>query len=100
MEVRASGLAAHRAAKGQERHALAPQPPDHTPALADPTDDLFLRARSLLDLAETLRLLDRTEEVAGLLDRATELAEAKGDVVTAARTRADLARTTSAAPGI
>jgi hypothetical protein len=53
-------------------------------ALAEPTDDLFLRARSLLDLAETLHLLGRGGEVEPLLEEAARLAKAKGDVVSAA----------------
>jgi class 3 adenylate cyclase len=60
-------------------------------SLAEPTDDLFLRTRSLLDLAETLRLLDGSGDVTSLLERAAQLAEAKGDVVTARRTQGELA---------
>jgi class 3 adenylate cyclase/tetratricopeptide (TPR) repeat protein len=65
-------------------------------ALAEPTDDLFLKARSLIDLAETLRLVEDLDEVPLLLEQAARLAEAKGDVVTAAGTRAELARIASA----
>jgi predicted ATPase/class 3 adenylate cyclase len=69
-------------------------------ALAEPTDDLFLKARSLIDLAEALRLLEDWDEVPSLLEQAARLAEAKGDVVTATQTRGELARIASAATEI
>ena len=59
-------------------------------ALAEPTDDLFLRARALLDLAETLTLLGRGGATQPLLEQAALLAERKGDIVTAGRARAGL----------
>jgi class 3 adenylate cyclase len=60
-------------------------------SLSEPTDDLFFRGRALLDLAETLSILGRADEAPPLLEEAARLAEAKGDIVTAERTRARLA---------
>ncbi|HEY7195737.1 MAG TPA: AAA family ATPase [Gaiellaceae bacterium] len=60
-------------------------------ALAEPTDDLALRARSVLDLAEVLRLLGREEESRPLVEESIALSERKGDVVSAERARGLLA---------
>ena len=60
-------------------------------ALAEPTDALDMRADGLVDLAEVLRLIGRTDETTGVLEGAVRLYEQKGDVVSAARARSVLA---------
>jgi class 3 adenylate cyclase/tetratricopeptide (TPR) repeat protein len=60
-------------------------------ALAEPTDALDMRADGLVDLAEVLRLIGRTDETTGVLEGALRLYEQKGDVVSAARARSVLA---------
>ena len=56
--------------------------------MAGPTDFLDLRARALEDLAEVIRLGGRPQESLAELDHATLLHEQKGNLVSAARTRA------------
>jgi class 3 adenylate cyclase/tetratricopeptide (TPR) repeat protein len=58
-------------------------------ALAEVTDDLFIRGRALIDLAE-VRRLGGVDGSAPLLEEALRLFEAKGDTVSAGRTRAAL----------
>ena len=60
-------------------------------ALAEPTDALDMRADGLVDLAEVLHLIGRTDETTGVLECAVRLYEQKGDVVSAARARSVLA---------
>ena len=60
-------------------------------ALAEPTDALDMRADGLVDLAEVLHLIGRTDETTGVLEGAVRLYEQKGDVVSAARARSVLA---------
>ena len=59
-------------------------------ALAEVTDDLFIRGRALIDLAEVHRLGGATDGSVPLLEEALRLFEAKGDTVSAGRTRAAL----------
>ena len=59
-------------------------------ALAETTDDLFMRGRALIDLAEVRRLGSGTGDSVLLLEEAVGLFEAKGDTVSAGRTRAAL----------
>ena len=56
--------------------------------LAGQTDFINLHARALEDLAEVLRLLGRPRESLAELEHATRLHEQKGNLVSAARTRA------------
>jgi tetratricopeptide (TPR) repeat protein len=56
-------------------------------AIVEATDFLFDRGTVQLDLAETMRLMDREEEAQLALGRALEMFEQKGDLVSAARTR-------------
>jgi len=58
-------------------------------ALAEVTDDLFLRGRALIDLADVRRLGEADGRVP-LLEEALRLFEAKGDTVSAGRTRVAL----------
>ncbi|HEX2506157.1 MAG TPA: AAA family ATPase [Gaiellaceae bacterium] len=67
-------------------------------SLTEPTDDLFLRARALIDLAEALELLGRGGK-GRLLERAAALSEAKGDAVTAGRAREAVAGSRRAPTG-
>jgi hypothetical protein len=50
-----------------------------------------MRADGLVDLAEVLRLIGRTDETTRVLEGAVRLYEQKGDVVSAARARSVLA---------
>jgi tetratricopeptide (TPR) repeat protein len=59
-------------------------------ALAEVTDDLFIRGRALIDLAEVRRLGGAPDGSVPLLEEALRLFEAKGDTVSAGRTRAAL----------
>jgi tetratricopeptide (TPR) repeat protein len=61
-------------------------------AIAERTDDLAQRGRTLLDLAEVLELAHRGEEAAQLVETALEQFEQKGNVVAAEATRELLAR--------
>jgi class 3 adenylate cyclase/tetratricopeptide (TPR) repeat protein len=56
-------------------------------ALAEPTDDLYMRGHLLLDAADALRLAGSDGEAASLVEEAIRLFTAKGDVVWAARAR-------------
>ena len=56
--------------------------------LAERSDYTDLQARAIEDLAEVLRLAGRSQEALVELERATALHEQKGNVVSAARTRA------------
>jgi tetratricopeptide (TPR) repeat protein len=56
--------------------------------LAFRTDSVNMQADALVDLAETLRLLHRAGEAQEILEQAVELYEKKGNVVSAASTRA------------
>jgi class 3 adenylate cyclase/tetratricopeptide (TPR) repeat protein len=59
-------------------------------ALAEVTDDLFMRGRALTDLAEVRRLGKAADGSVPLLQEALRLFEAKGDTVSAGRTQANL----------
>ena len=59
-------------------------------ALAEVTDDLVIRGRALTDLAEVRRLGEASDGSVPLLEEALRLFEAKGDTVSAGRTRAAL----------
>jgi tetratricopeptide (TPR) repeat protein len=59
-------------------------------AILEPTDWLNLRGDALINLAETLRLADRSNEAAPLLEEAVILYEQKGNIVAAAKARAVL----------
>jgi class 3 adenylate cyclase/tetratricopeptide (TPR) repeat protein len=59
-------------------------------ALAEVTDDLFIRGRALTDLAEVRRLGETVDGSVPLLEEALRLFEAKGDTVSSGRTRAVL----------
>jgi DNA-binding SARP family transcriptional activator len=59
--------------------------------LAEATDDLNTRAKTLLDFAEVLQLAGRPREAAEAVEQAIELFERKGNVVAAKRARALLA---------
>jgi class 3 adenylate cyclase/tetratricopeptide (TPR) repeat protein len=56
-------------------------------AILEPTDWLSIRADTLVDLAETLRLADRPPEVRAALDKAVMLYERKGNVIAAGKAR-------------
>ena len=56
------------------------------------TDFLFDRGTVLLDLGEVTELLGHGEEARGARERALEMFEQKGDLVSAARTRSLLDR--------
>ena len=56
--------------------------------LAESTDGLNRRAKAERDLAEVLQLAGRLEEAGAALNRAIELFEEKGNIVSAGRTRA------------
>ncbi|MDP9255239.1 MAG: AAA family ATPase [Actinomycetota bacterium] len=56
--------------------------------LAERSDYINAHARAIEDLAEVLRLAGRSQEAVVELDRATGLHEQKGNVVSAAKTRA------------
>src|SRR5262249_29741706 len=56
-------------------------------AFAEKTDFLLAHVCAREDLAEVLRLAGRTQEAAGELERAIELLEAKGNLVSPARVR-------------
>ncbi|MGI8607387.1 MAG: ATP-binding protein, partial [Gaiellaceae bacterium] len=59
-------------------------------ALAEGTDDLFMRGRALTDLAEVRRLGGAADGSMPLLEEALRLFEGKGDTVSTGRTRAAL----------
>jgi class 3 adenylate cyclase/tetratricopeptide (TPR) repeat protein len=65
-------------------------------ALMETTDELNEHAQTLLDLAEVLRLGDRTHEAAAAAERACGLYEAKGNIAGAAITRTLRAKLISA----
>jgi predicted ATPase len=56
--------------------------------LAEATDAPNVRADALMDLAEVLSLADRPDEAAPIVDQATGLYEAKGNLTSAGRARA------------
>jgi tetratricopeptide (TPR) repeat protein len=60
--------------------------------LAEQTDDINSQGRALMDLAEVLELADRSDDAAGVLERALELFERKGNVVSAEKARTLLAQ--------
>jgi hypothetical protein len=60
-------------------------------SLAADTDDVNMRADALLDLAAVLRAAGRDADALPPLRQALDLYEAKGNMVSAARTRALLA---------
>jgi hypothetical protein len=60
-------------------------------ALAEPTDAIDMRADALVDLAEVLRLVGRTDDRKALLEGAVRLYEQKGNAVSAGRARSVLA---------
>jgi class 3 adenylate cyclase/tetratricopeptide (TPR) repeat protein len=60
--------------------------------IAAGTDDLNSQGRALMDLAEVLELTGRADEAAPVLERALELFEQKGNVVSADKARALLAQ--------
>jgi DNA-binding SARP family transcriptional activator/class 3 adenylate cyclase len=69
-------------------------------ALAEPTDFLNMRGQVLMDLAEVLRLDDRSADAAPAVSQAVELYDLKGNRVAADAARsaqADLARTATGA---
>jgi class 3 adenylate cyclase/tetratricopeptide (TPR) repeat protein len=68
----------HHEAEAVVREALA---------LAEPTDDLYMRGHVLLDAAEALCLGGRDGEATSLVEEAIGVFTAKGDVVSAARAR-------------
>ena len=70
-------------------HAEAERIGSEALALAEVTDDLFLRGRALIDLADVRRLAEANGSVP-LLEEALGLFEAKGDTVSAGRARAAL----------
>jgi class 3 adenylate cyclase/tetratricopeptide (TPR) repeat protein len=68
-------------------HALALE----AVALSDSTDSPCQRAEVLLDLAEVMRLADRSEEAADAIERAVRLFAVKGDALSGQRARGLLA---------
>jgi tetratricopeptide (TPR) repeat protein len=69
--------------------------------LAEQTDDINSQGRALMDLAEVLELAGRSKDAVAVVERALELFERKGNVVSAEKARAQLAQaqpTTAAAP--
>jgi class 3 adenylate cyclase/tetratricopeptide (TPR) repeat protein len=73
--------------KGDEAEAAARE----SVGLARQTDFVNMQADALVDLAETLSLLGRCEQVREILEEAIELYDAKGNAVSGAATRATLA---------
>jgi DNA-binding SARP family transcriptional activator/class 3 adenylate cyclase len=65
--------------------------------LAESTDDLWLRADSLADLAEVLRLTGRPREAGPLAEQALRLHERKGSTALADRVRVLLAKLSDSA---
>ena len=65
---------------------------DEAVAIVERTDFLFDRGTVQLDRAEVMELLGRNEEARAARERALEMFEEKGDLVSAARTRALLDR--------
>jgi class 3 adenylate cyclase/tetratricopeptide (TPR) repeat protein len=68
--------------------------------LAEQTDDINSQGRALIDLAEVLELAGRRTDAVGVLERALELFEQKGNVVSAEKARAVLAAARPAAPAV
>jgi tetratricopeptide (TPR) repeat protein len=64
--------------------------------LGEPTDALDMRAEALRDLAEVLQHAGKSDEARQALDRALELFEQKGNIVSAARVNRALAELESA----
>ena len=60
--------------------------------LVEQTDDINSQGRALMDLAEVLQLAGRSDDAGRVLERALELFERKGNVVSAEKARALLAR--------
>jgi class 3 adenylate cyclase/tetratricopeptide (TPR) repeat protein len=83
--VRALALA--RLGQPDEAETLARQ----ALRVADPAYFLSFRADTLLILAEVLRVADRSQEAAPLVEEAVALCDLKGNVVAAAKARAVLA---------
>jgi len=75
---------ARRGERGEAEHLVR-----EAIELVDRTDFLLFRASVRLGAAEALRLVGRAEEAAVLLDEATVLFEEKGNIVEAARARAE-----------
>ena len=84
--VRSKTLAAAATLQEAERIARA------VALLTDGCDSVHIRARSILALAEVLELAGRAGEAAPWAREALRLYEAKGDVISARRTRERLAR--------
>jgi class 3 adenylate cyclase len=84
--VRSKTLARRGDLQEAERIARA------TASLTDGCDSVHLRTRSILALAEVLELAGRAAEAAPLAREAVRLYEAKGDVISARRTRKRLVR--------
>ena len=68
-------------------------------ALAERTDALNQHAKASLDLAEVMRLADRRDEAAAVVEGALSLYERKGNVPDAARARDLLTELRDASPG-
>jgi tetratricopeptide (TPR) repeat protein len=69
--------------------------------IAEQTDDLNSQGRALMDLAEVLELASRPDEATQVVERALELFERKGNVVSAQKARALLAQAgRAAAPAV
>jgi len=60
---------------------------DESVAIVERTDFLFDRGTVQLDRAEVMELLGRNEDARIARERALEMFEEKGDIVSAARTR-------------
>jgi tetratricopeptide (TPR) repeat protein len=67
-------------------------------AIADPTQQLLLRADSHADLATVFELVGKLADACAALERALDLYERKGNVVEAQRVRARLAEVQATAP--
>jgi tetratricopeptide (TPR) repeat protein len=65
---------------------------DEAVVIVERTDFLFDRGTVYLDRAEVMELLDRNEEARAARERALEMFEEKGDLISAAQTRSLLER--------
>ena len=83
-------LARIRASEGDT--AAAQELIDEAVAIVERTDFLFDRGTVQLDRAEVMELLSRDEEARAARERALEMFEEKGDLVSAVRTRSLLER--------
>ena len=73
--------------RAREGDAKAEELIDEAVVIVERTDFLFDRGTVYLDRAEVMELLGRDEDARGARERALEVFEEKGDLVSASRTR-------------